>query len=96
MTRVELDVAKLVRAHAGPEGGHLDRAVTAMRVAEAAERLARVEVERARVAGATWREVGGAFGTNRQAAHERFSDGADGRHSRAFRRGRQSRSDSSG
>lgn len=96
MTSLEDDVARLVRAKAEPGGGHLGRAVIAMRVADAAERLARLEVERARLAGATWREVGDAFGTNRQAAHERFSDGADGRHSRTFRPGRQSRRDSSG
>ena len=96
MTTVEDEVARLVREHSDPADGHLGRAVAATRVAETAERLARVEVERARRAGATWREVGEAFGTNRQAAHERFSDGADGRHSRAFRPGRQSRSDSSG
>jgi hypothetical protein len=67
-----------------------------MQVAAAAERLARIEVDRARRGGATWREVGEAFGTNRQAAHERFSDGPDGRHTRSFRANRQSRSDSSG
>jgi hypothetical protein len=96
VTSLEKAVAELVRGHVDPGDGHLGRAVIAMRVADAAERLARVEVERARLAGATWREVGDAFGTNRQAAHERFSDGADGRHSRAFRSSRQSRSDSSG
>ncbi len=89
-------VAKLVRDQSDPAEGHLGRAVVAMRVATVAEHLARVEVHRARRAGATWREVGAAFGTNRQAAHERFSDGPDGRHSRAFRPGPQSRSDSSG
>lgn len=96
MTTIETEVTRLVRTYAEPEGGHLGRAVIAMRVAESAERLARLEVERARRAGATWREVGDAFGTNRQAAHERFSDGADGRHSRRFRPGVQSRRDSSG
>lgn len=97
MTSLERDVARLVRSHATVEDGHLGRAVAATRVAAVAQRLARAEVERARVAGATWREVGEAFGTNRQTAHERFRDGADGRHTRTSRPARrQSKSDSSG
>lgn len=96
MTTIDEQVARLVREHADLADGHLGRAVIAMRVSEAAERLSRVEVVRARRAGATWREVGEAFGTNRQAAHERFSGGPDGRRSRSYRPSRQSSSDSSG
>ena len=67
--------------------GHLTRAVLASRVAEAAERLARVEVMSAREFDeATWAEVGRAFGVSTQTAHERFRSGPDGLHSRFFRR----------
>jgi hypothetical protein len=96
VTTIDQQVARLVREHADLAHGHLGRAVIAMRVSEAAERLSRVEVDRARRVGATWREIGAAFGTNRQAAHERFSDGPDGRRSRTNRPRRQSSSDSSG
>jgi hypothetical protein len=99
-TRRNLDraVADLAREFSGAEDGHLDRAVLAMRVAAAAEQLARTEVDRARRAGATWQDVGDAFGTNRQAAHERFREGAGGGRSRLSRRPRSgySKSDSSG
>lgn len=63
-----------------------------MRVAEAAERLARIEVDAARQDGATWQDVGDAFGTNRQAAHERFREGPDGGRSRLSRRPRAAQS----
>ena len=53
--------------------GHLLLAVTAARLSAAAERLALAEVARAREAeGLTWEQVGEAFGTTRQSAHERF------------------------
>lgn len=95
-TQTERVVAQIVRDVAPPDAGHLDRAVLAMRVAEAAERLTRIEVAAARKAGATWQEIGDAFGTNRQAAHERFREGPDGGRSRLSRRPRaaQSRRDS--
>ena len=94
---VDRAVARLVRDLAVAKAGHLDRAVLSMRVAEAAERLARVEVAVAREGGATWQEVGDAFGTNRQAAHERFREGPGGGRSRLSRRPRaaQSRTDNS-
>ena len=94
-TKLERRVTEVVREMSPPAAGHLDRAVLAMRLAEAAERLARVEVAAARGSGATWQEVGYAFGTNRQAAHERFREGPDGGRSRLSRRPRagQSRSD---
>jgi hypothetical protein len=95
---VDRAVVELVRELAAPDDGHLDRAVLAMRLAATAEQLARTEVERARKAGATWQDVGDAFGTNRQAAHERFREGPGGGRSRLTRRRRssQSNSDSSG
>ncbi len=64
---------------------HLDKAVLSLRVAEAAEWLARVEVMAAREReDASWADVGRALGINRQAAHERFRTGPEGMHSRLF------------
>lgn len=55
---------------------HLALAVTAARVAAAADRLARTHVALARdKEGMTWEQVGEAFGTTRQSAHERFRTG---------------------
>lgn len=52
---------------------HLLRAVTAARLAAAADRLAHQHVALARnQEGATWEQVGEAFGTTKQSAHERF------------------------
>jgi len=85
-------VERLVRDLCSGDAGALDRAVLSMRVAEAAERLARVEVDSARRDGATWQDVGDAFGTNRQAAHERFREGPDGGRSRLSRRPRAAQS----
>jgi hypothetical protein len=66
---------------------HLERAVAAMRLADAAERLARVEVMRAReLDGATWADVGEALVVRPQTAHERFRSGTDGLHSRFDKR----------
>ena len=57
--------------------GHLALAVTAARVAAAADRLARTHVALARdQEGVTWEQVGEAFGTTRQSAHERFRIGS--------------------
>lgn len=62
-------------------------AVAARALADAADRLARVEVLAAReLDGATWEQVGAAFGVSRQSAHERFRTGPDGMHSRLFKR----------
>lgn len=70
---------------------HLDRAVLSLRVAEAAEWLARVEVMAARTdEDASWADVGRALGINRQAAHERFRTGPEGMHSRLFLKTAQS------
>ncbi len=64
---------------------HLDKAVLSLRLAEAADWLARVEVMAAREHdGASWANVGQALGINRQAAHERFRTGPEGMHSRLF------------
>src|SRR5688572_4577051 len=95
---LERAVADLMRELSTADDGHLDRAVVAMRLAAAAEQLAPTEVDRARRAGATWQDVGDAFGTNRQAAHERFREGPGGGRSRLSRRpgSAQSNSDSSG
>ena len=79
---VEL-VSSLVAA--GSNRSHLERARIAARIADEAERISRTEVMAAREEGATWAEVGEAFGVTRQAAHERFRTGPDGLHSRLFR-----------
>lgn len=56
--------------------GHLALAVTAARVAAAADRVARTHVTLARdEEGVTWEQIGEAFGTTRQSAHERFRTG---------------------
>ena len=65
---------------------HLARAAIADRLAVAAERLARAEVVAARnLDGATWQQVGDAFGIIRQSAHERFRAGPDGPRTRPAR-----------
>ena len=67
-------------------GTHLDRAVAALELSAAAERYARAEVIAAReLDGASWADVGKAFGVSRQTAHERFRTGPDGLHSRLFK-----------
>lgn len=76
---------------------HLRVAAAALAIAEAADRLARTEIMRARNEDdATWEEVGQALGITRQAAHERFRTGPDGMHSRLFmqKAGQASRSTS--
>ena len=65
------------RATATRVSRHLLLAVTAARIAAAADRIARAHVRLAReTEGATWEDVGEAFGTTRQSAHERFRSGA--------------------
>jgi hypothetical protein len=74
----------LQRAEAEPS--HLPTAVLASKVAEEAQWLARAEVMAARDEdGATWEDIGTAFGVSRQTAHERFRTGPDGLHSRLFK-----------
>ena len=73
------ELAASVRAHARqrrhPTGGsdHLLLAVNAARIAAAADRMAHAHVALARETdGVTWEQIGDAFGTTRQSAHERF------------------------
>ena len=80
------EVARLVRTLSGEGSSRLDRASLALRLADAAERVARTAVETARtVDGASWTDVGAALGVTRQTAHERFRDGPDGGRSRLTR-----------
>lgn len=83
-------IDEVVRDVIGDEAGpvvHLDRAIAALRLSDAAERLARAEVIAAReLDGASWADVGKALGVSRQTAHERFRTGPDGLHSRLFKR----------
>lgn len=75
---------------------HLNLAVAALALAEAADRLAREEVMAAREHdGATWEQVGDAIGVSRQSAHERFRAGPDGLHSRFSQKGARQKSDGS-
>lgn len=79
-------VGDLVSTLAEP-GAHLERAVVALRLSDAADRHARAEVLAAReLDGASWADVGAALGVSRQTAHERFRSGPDGLHSRRFKR----------
>lgn len=72
---------------------HLNAAVAALALAEAADRLARLEVMAARERdGATWELVGSALGISRQSAHERFRTGPDGLHSRLFQQAARQKS----
>jgi hypothetical protein len=69
------------RATSNVSSPQLLLAVSAARLAAAADRLARHHVGLAReVEGATWEHVGEAFGTTRQSAHERFRAGLAGGH----------------
>lgn len=81
MTKLERAVADLVDELL-PRGSVLDRARLAADIAAAADRLSRSEVARAKEQGATWADVGEAFGVATQTAHERFRSGPDGLHSR--------------
>lgn len=82
----ERDVERLVQQLAGPTASHLERAVAASRLADLATRISRASVMSARRVGATWSEVGEAFGITTQSAHERFRSGPDGLHSRFAQR----------
>ncbi len=85
--KLERAVRDLVESLAGGrrKASHLDKAVLSLRLAEAADWIARIEVIAAREQdGASWADVGQALGVNRQAAHERFRTGPEGMHSRLF------------
>jgi hypothetical protein len=85
--KLESAVRELVESlvDGSEEATHLDKAVLSLRLAEAADWLARVEVVAAREhEDASWADVGQALGINRQAAHERFRTGPRGMHSRLF------------
>ncbi len=87
--KLESAVRELLESLAGGrrETTHLDKAVLSLRLAEAADWLARAEVMAARKhEDASWADVGQALGINRQAAHERFRTGPGGMHSRLFLR----------
>jgi hypothetical protein len=64
-----------VVAERDPEGGALDRLATAVSVAaevgDLADRLVGHYVDRARVAGATWSQIGEGLGVSKQAAQQR-------------------------
>jgi hypothetical protein len=52
--------------------GPINRLGTARRLREAAEELEAAEVEAARKAGATWKEIGACYGLTKQGAQQRF------------------------
>jgi hypothetical protein len=68
-------------------------AVEAHRNASALKQLSASRVDEARLCGASWADVGAAFGITRQAAHERFSAANTRRGNRAVRRQRSALSD---
>lgn len=95
MTQTKLDrqlkaqLTDMARAVAGPTSSRLERAAVLLRIAEAADRLARAEVTTAREQdGASWAEVGAALGVSRQTAHERYRSGPEGGASRVTYRRR--------
>jgi hypothetical protein len=53
-------------------GGQLSRLDAARRLREAAEELEAAEIEAARRAGATWKEIGVCYGLTKQGAQQRF------------------------
>jgi hypothetical protein len=57
----------------------LDAVAAARRLAELVDGVLRESVDRARVAGHTWQEVGAVLGTTRQAAFQRFGRAMDPR-----------------
>lgn len=78
VANVEKRLGDLARKVAGPGSSRLDRAVALLRIADMADRLARVEVTAAReVDNASWADVGEALGVSRQTAHERYRSGPD-------------------
>ncbi len=74
-------------AEGGRKATHFGKPVIGLRLAEAADWYARVEVMAARERDdASWADVGKALGINRRATHERFRSGPEGMHSRLFLR----------
>jgi hypothetical protein len=69
--RVEEAIEEEWRAHATPVTLVADVRAAAREYAKAGERLT-ASVAAAKVAGATWAEIGAAVGITRQAAHERW------------------------
>jgi hypothetical protein len=59
--------------------GHLDRLALAPVISAAAEELEHHLVNEARAAGATWTQIGHAFGMSKQAAQQRFRPKAKSR-----------------
>jgi len=53
-------------------GGPMSRLEAARRLREAAEELEAAQVEAARKAGATWKEIGACYGLTKQGAQQRF------------------------
>src|SRR4051812_17783908 len=81
--RIADELSRLIRQLSGEGSSRLERATLALRVADAADRVARTTIEAARaIDGASWTDVGAALGVTRQTAHERFRDGPDGGRSR--------------
>lgn len=52
--------------------GQLSRLDAARRLREAAEELEAAEIQAARRAGATWKEIGASYGLTKQGAQQRF------------------------
>lgn len=52
--------------------GQMRRLDAARRLREAAEELEAAEIETARRAGATWKEIGACYGLTKQGAQQRF------------------------
>lgn len=72
--RRDLDVAAGALTGAGPPA--LDALPAARGAADAIERLTEILVADARHAGHTWQRIGELLSISRQAAHQRFGDGA--------------------
>ena len=80
---IATELTRLIRELSGEGSSRLERAALALRVADAADRVARTSIDAARaVDGASWTDVGAVLGVTRQTAHERFRDGPDGGRSR--------------
>ena len=88
---LERTLSELARRVAGEHSSRLERAAALLRIAEAADRLARAQVTTAREQdGASWADVGDALGVSRQTAHERYRSGPDGGASRLTYQARRS------
>lgn len=88
---IDRALSELARRVAGERSSRLERAAALLRIAEAADRLARANVTTAREQdGASWADVGEALGVSRQTAHERYRGGPGGGASRLTYSRRQS------